>query len=243
MGKRIAILCMSLNIGGAETHIFELAKGLSALGHEITVYSNGGVYADALEEAGIRHVRTPLHNKKVSNLMRSYRILKEDFRQHRPDIVHSHTRISNFIGGRVCKALDIPMVTTVHFNFRVGYFFKKFSNWGCRALAVSEDLKEYVVKNYNYNPNHVSLTVNGIDMKRFSKRELPDFRAELGIAPEQKIILLVTRLDKEASIHASRFFKLAPQIHRAIPDCRVVVVGGGKLYSNFKKEAELFVRT
>ena len=238
MGKRIALLCMSLNIGGAETHIFELAKGLTTLGHEVTVYSNGGVYADALEQAGIRHVRTPLHKKTPASLLSSYRILKKDFKTSRPDVVHSHTRISNFIGGMVCKKLNIPMVTTVHFNFRVGFFFKRFSNWGCRALAVSEDLKNYVVENYNYNPEHVSLTVNGIDMARFTKKELPEFRASLGVKPEQKIILLVTRLDKEASIHASRFFKLAPQIYRAVPDCRVVVVGGGKLYSTFEKEAE-----
>lgn len=237
MGKHIAILCMSLNIGGAETHIFELAKGLKAMGHEITVFSNGGVYADALEEAGIRHVQTPMHTKGINSLIKSYRILKKEFKKNRPAVVHSHTRISNFIGNLVCKALGIPMVTTVHFNFRVGVFFKWFSTWGCRALAVSEDLKNYLVDNYNYDPNHVNLTVNGIDMARFSKKELPEFRQSLGILPDQKMILMVTRLDKEASVHVSNFFRIAPEIFRSVPNARVVVVGDGKLFPVFAKEA------
>lgn len=237
MGKHIAILCMSLNIGGAETHIFELAKGLKAKGHTVTVFSNGGVYAAALEEAGVRHVQAPLHSKSLSSLRRSYRILKHEFKKNRPSVVHSHTRISNFVGGLICKKLDIPMVTTVHFNFRVGPFFKWFSNWGCRALAVSEDLKNYLVENYDYDPNHVELTVNGIDMQRFAKKDMSDFRAALGIKPEEKMILMVTRLDKEASVHVSNFFRIAPEIYQKVPNCRVAVVGDGKLRADFEQQA------
>ena len=237
MGKHIAILCMSLNIGGAETHIFELAKGLTAMGNVVTVFSNGGVYADALEEAGIRHVRAPLHKKNLAALWRSFCILKKEFKRNRPSVVHSHTRISNFIGGMVCKLLDIPMVTTVHFNFRVGLFFKWFSNWGSRSLAVSEDLKQYLVKNYQYNPDHVGITVNGIDMARFSKKELPEFRTSLGLTEDQKMVLMVTRLDKEASVHVSNFLRIAPEVYKSVPNARIVIVGDGKLFPAFAAEA------
>ncbi len=238
MGKRIAILCMSLNIGGAETHIYELARGLTAKGHQVTVFSNGGVYAGALEKAGIRHVRTPLHTKSPSAMWKAYRILMREFKKCRPSVVHSHTRISNFVAGLVCKKLDIPMVTTVHFNFKVDFFSRKFSNWGCYALSVSEDLKKYLVDNYRYNPDHVSLTVNGIDMERFSKKELPEFRASLGLEPEQKMILLVSRLDKEASIHVANFLRIAPEIYQKAPDTRVVIVGDGTLFPSFVQRAD-----
>lgn len=238
MGKRIAILCMSLNIGGAETHIFELARGLTAKGHTVTVFSNGGVYADALEKAGICHVRTPLHTKNLRSMMASYKILIKEFKKNRPSVVHSHTRISNFIAGVVCARLGIPMVTTVHFNFNVNFFSRHFSNWGCRALAVSEDLKKYLVENYNYDADHVDLTVNGIDMERFSKRELPEFRASLGIEPDQKMLLLVSRLDQEASIHVANFLRIAPEIYKHEPNSRVVIVGDGKCFPEFAKKAD-----
>jgi len=238
MGKQIAILCMSLNIGGAETHIYELARGLAAKGHTVTVFSNGGVYADALEKVGIRHILTPLHTKNLRSIIASYKILMKEFKKNRPSVVHSHTRISNFIAGIVCARLGIPMVTTVHFNFNVNFFSRHFSNWGCRALAVSEDLKKYLVENYNYDADHVDLTVNGIDMERFTKRELPDFRASLGIEPNQKMILLVSRLDQEASIHVANFLRIAPEIYKNRPNTRVVIVGDGKRFPEFAQKAD-----
>ncbi len=233
MGKHFALLCMSLNIGGAETHIFELAKGLTAKGHTVTVFSNGGVYADTLEKVGIRHVQAPLHRKNLYSLITSYRTLKQEFKKNRPSVVHSHTRISNFVGGLICKRMNIPMVTTVHFNFRVGLFFRWFSNWGTRSLAVSEDLKTYLVDNYNYDPHHVELTVNGIDMDRFKKHDETPFRASLGIAPNEKMILLVSRLDKEASDHVSRYLDVAPAVFKRHPNMRTIIVGSGKLYNEF----------
>lgn len=238
MSKQIAMLCMSLNIGGAETHIFELSKQLQKEGNNVTVFSNGGVYEEALTKTGVRHVNTPLHCKSLSALRQSYKILLKEFSENRPSVVHSHTRISNFVGKRVCKKLKIPMVTTVHFNFRSSFFFRLFSDWGSRALAVSEDLKSYVVDNYGYNPDHVTLTVNGIDMERFSKHDESDFRASLGIKPDQKMILLVSRLDKEASIHVARFLDVAPQIYQNKPDTRVVIVGDGKAFEEFKEKAD-----
>ncbi len=237
MGKKIAILCMSLEIGGAETHIFELAKELKKKGHTVTVFSNGGVYADALEKAGVRHVHAPLHTKTLSSLRKSYKILMAEFKKNRPSVVHSHTRISSYVGGLVCKRLGIPMVTTVHGKFRSDFLFRSFSNWGCRALTVSEDLKNYLIDDYHYNPDHISMTVNGIDMKRFQKKDLPAFRAALGVAPQQKVILMVSRLDPDVVPHVQRVLNLAPDIFRQAPDTRLVIVGSGKSFLALAQEA------
>ena len=44
MGKKILMVLMGLEIGGAETHVVELSKELKRSGYEIVVVSNGGVY-------------------------------------------------------------------------------------------------------------------------------------------------------------------------------------------------------
>ena len=44
---KILMATMKMEIGGAETHILELAKALSARGCEVTVVSAGGVFVDA----------------------------------------------------------------------------------------------------------------------------------------------------------------------------------------------------
>lgn len=57
---KILMATMGLDIGGAETHIVELAKELKAEGHDIVVASNGGVYVPEIVAAGIRHYQVPM---------------------------------------------------------------------------------------------------------------------------------------------------------------------------------------
>ena len=66
---KILMVTMGLGIGGAETHIVELSRALSRLGHEITVASAGGIYVDELEGCGVRHVTLPLNTKKPAALV------------------------------------------------------------------------------------------------------------------------------------------------------------------------------
>ena len=50
---KILMATMKMEIGGAETHILELAKELAAQGVDVTVVSAGGVYAKELEAAPV----------------------------------------------------------------------------------------------------------------------------------------------------------------------------------------------
>ena len=89
----ILMVTMSLGIGGAETHILELARCLTRCGHSVTVVSNGGVYVDALTADGVRHVDAPLHSKHPAALLRAYRTLRRLVREERFDVIHAHARI------------------------------------------------------------------------------------------------------------------------------------------------------
>ena len=71
---RILLVTMAMDIGGAETHILELAKELKRRGNEIFVASNGGKYVEELQKDGIEHIWAPLHNKNPKNMIKSYKI-------------------------------------------------------------------------------------------------------------------------------------------------------------------------
>ena len=73
---RVLMTTMGLEIGGAETHILEAAKALKDRGVEVTVMSNGGVYAKELENYGIRHIWAPMHSKKTVVRKKSLRDIK-----------------------------------------------------------------------------------------------------------------------------------------------------------------------
>ena len=69
---KILMTTMGLDIGGAETHIVELAKELTKRGYDVSVASNGGVYVEELEAAGIRHFEVPMNVRNISKMYQSY---------------------------------------------------------------------------------------------------------------------------------------------------------------------------
>nr|MCR4904693.1 glycosyltransferase [Clostridiales bacterium] len=181
----ILMVTMGLGIGGAETHILELARCLRAGGHGVTVVSNGGVYVDALIAAGVRHVDAPLHSKHPAALLRSWRTLRRLVRGERFDVIHAHARIPGFLSSIVARQEDIPFVTTFHGVFNPVWYWRLLTRTGERALAVSEDVREYLEKWYHMPADRITVTVNGIDVDAFRAGKPP---AELA-APERRTIL------------------------------------------------------
>ena len=98
---------MSLDIGGAETHIVELAAELKRRGIEVIIASNGGVYVSELEAAGIKHFNVPMNRRNVSCMIKSYFLMRKLIKRESPDIVHAHARIPGFICGLLHKTLKI----------------------------------------------------------------------------------------------------------------------------------------
>lgn len=238
MQKNILILTMALNIGGAETHIFELANALAARGNNVTVFSAGGVYADKLTENGIKHITAPLNKKDPASLIRSYRIVSKYVKEHRPCVIHSHTRISNFTARAISKKYRIPFISTVHFNFSTGFFQRLMTCWGDRALAVSEDLKEYAAREYGFDRDKITVTVNGINLNTFCRRRTPEFREQLKIDSSSKVILCVSRLDEIAGDHVQHVLNMARRIYNDTPNSNIVIVGGGTRFKKFCETAK-----
>ena len=71
---KILMTLMSLDIGGAETHVTELAKQLVREGHEIVVVAKTGVYAHELEEMGVKVYNAPLNRRNLRCMKESYKI-------------------------------------------------------------------------------------------------------------------------------------------------------------------------
>ncbi len=237
MAKNIVILTMGLDIGGAETHIVELAGALRRKGHKVTIFSNGGAFTEQLEQMDVQHICAPMNNKRLSSLMRSYRLLLNFCRKENVSVIHSHTRITNFIANLVCKKLHIPMVTTVHFNFKLNLLTRIFSKWGNRSLSVSEDLRQYVADGYGIDPQKVRITVNGINLNTFSKQSNPKLRAEYGLNEQHKVILCVSRIDTNACENVFRFLESAKEIYDAVPQARIVIVGNGNRFEELQQIA------
>ena len=231
---------MSMGIGGAETHILELSKRLVSQGHRVTVASNGGEYVKVLEAAGVHHETVPMHRRSIGAMVRSYFALRRLIRRGVFDVVHAHARIPGFLCGLIRrKRSKYVFVTTAHGMFAADGLAGKLSNWGQKTIAVSEDIREYLIARYGVPQMNIFLTANGIDMERFSPEVSGEaVRREFGISTDAPVVLHVSRLDQEPAIIAEQLLHIAPDLCEACPGLQILIVGGGDQLLRLRKEAE-----
>ena len=239
MSKKVLMVLMGLEIGGAETHVVELSKELRRQGWDVSVVSNGGVYEKELLDAGISCHHAPLHKRNVFLMLRSYGILRRCIREEKPDVVHAHARIPAFLCGLLQKRMGFPFVTSAHWVFYVNPILKRIADWGERTVAVSDDIKAYVIENYGVPAEHISVTINGIDTEKFSpsvsgERVLREF----GLDPSRPVISYVSRMDESRALAARQLVAIAPKLREAIPGVQLLIAGGGDVFDEIKARAD-----
>ena len=242
---KILMVTMAMNIGGAETHILELCRELAAGGDEVVLASFGGVYAEEAEAAGIRCVTLPLHTKRPAEVLRSYRGLKTLIESEDFDVVHAHARIPAFITGLLHDRVVLPggrkfrFVTTAHLNFSMNPLWRRIARWGERVMAVSDDIADYLVKEYGVPRDRIHTTINGIDTAKFSPEISPEpvFAAH-GLDPARRRIVYMSRMDEDRADPAFRLAEAAPRLAEAFPDTDLLIVGGGGELDRMRALAE-----
>lgn len=233
----ILLVTMGMDIGGAETHILELAKELKKRGNTVFVVSNGGKYVEELKQNEIEHIWAPLHNKKPSNMIKSYRILKQTINDKKIDLVHSHARIPSFICGKLHKKMKFAFVTSAHWTFKVTPILKMMTNWGENVVAVSEDIKEYLIKNYGIEDSNIFVTVNGIDTDKFSKDiDFTSIEEEFKLNKNARRIVYISRMDESRALVARQLIDISKDLNEKIENLEIVIVGGGDVFEELNKK-------
>jgi glycosyltransferase involved in cell wall biosynthesis len=229
---------MRLDIGGAETHIVELAKGLSRAGFNVIVASAGGVYEKELERSGIKIYHVPLDNKKPHNVIKAYYQLNNIIKENKIDLVHAHARIPGFICGLLHKKIGFPFVTTAHGTWKTGGGLRYITNWGQKTLAVSEDIRKYLLDNYKIKDKDIKVTINGIDTDKFSSGvDCSDIIEEFTLRPEDKKIVYISRFDSDRSYIINKLLEIIPGLSDSIPNLKVIMVGSGNILDPIKESA------
>ena len=226
--QKILMVMMGMDFGGAETHVLELSCELKRMGYDVVLTSNGGVYERDLKDAGIPHYKLPLHNKNPFNMLRSYFGLRKIIKREQVDIVHSHARIPSFLCGLLHKRMKFPFITTAHWVFNPGGLLGRLTNWGQKTIAVSEDIKTYLMDNYAVPEQDISVTINGIDTNKFSADiDVSDVCRELDLGADKRRIVYLSRMDDDRSLVAFHLLQIANQLDSKIENLEIVIVGGG----------------
>ena len=235
---KVLMATMQLDIGGAETHIVELSKALARRGIEILVASNGGAYVKELEEAGIQHFKVALNRKTPASMVSAYKALKKIILENKIDVVHAHARIPGFLCGLLAKRYGFRFVTTAHWVFDTKFPLNLLTNWGSRSLAVSDDIKQYLIDNYGCNADNIRVTINGVDTAKFSDSiDYSDIAEEFNFQKDATRIVYVSRMDTDRSFAAHKLIEAMPVLCDNIENLEAVIVGGGNDFDKINAEA------
>ncbi|HDM90624.1 MAG TPA: glycosyltransferase, partial [candidate division WOR-3 bacterium] len=180
----------SLDKGGLERVVYNLAHRLTRQGHNVVVccVERGGATAEKLLSEGIPVEVLPRQGKD-----KAYR---EVLQRYRVEVVNAHY---SFFGGRLAWQRGIPFVQTVHnlyvwLDDSLSSPLRETDAFTFHYIAVSTDVKRYLVDRFKVSPHKVTVIFNGIDPDRMplpSPQGRKRAREELGIAEDEKVLLCI----------------------------------------------------
>lgn len=195
---RIALVVLSLDIGGQERLVLQIARGLEARGHEphVVSLSVGGALKGTLGSIPVHEVeRRPMGFDPTLHLR-----LWQLFRALRPDVVHTHNAAPLIFAAPAARASGARVIHTKHGNYgypkRTSYLARAASRSVHRFVAVSPETA--VAARRNERPAERALTVieNGIPLAAFGPNDeaRAAIRSELGIPDDAIVVGSVGRL-------------------------------------------------
>ena len=233
MPRRILLAIDSLQHGGAERHVVDLAVALHRRGDDVEVAcSADGPLAAELREHGVPvHVAMPRLVKRRTSLRYAW-ALRRLVRRTRPDVVHAHLYASAAAAAIATVGTDVPLVvceqTEAPWRSRRA---RVMSRWVYRrarvVVAVSEAIRDLLEDGFGVLPAKVALVRNSVT-------PVPaDAAARDGARPPT--IGTIARLHPEKGLH--HLLEAAPRIAAAVPGARFAVVGDGPLRAELEAAA------
>lgn len=228
---RILLVATRMGIGGAETHILTLSRALKKRGHHVCILSSGGAYLPALISAQIEHITLPLDRKDIKSVIKSYKEIWNIATSGRYDVVHAHGRIPAFICGMLSRRAGFPpFAVTAHGFYDPAPPRRTLTLWGRRNIAVSEDVKSFMVEKYKLNPADIDVITNGVDT------EVPPHQPSTRLR-----IVTASRLDGDTALTPTLLCDLMPRIRKDFSefDPTLIVIGGGSKLPELREAARL----
>ena len=161
----------TLESGGVEQGVLEIANALVRDGHESHVVSAGGRLVDELIQSGSRHHKWNLHIKSIFTF-RLVKSLREWIISMDADVIHIRSRMPAWVVWKayngISKAQRPKLVSTVHGLHSVN-FYSAVMTKPHNIIAVSKSSKEYIINNYTKSESkNIKLIYRGVDAGYFN---------------------------------------------------------------------------
>ncbi len=222
-------------IGGGESHVLDLVKGMNKAEFEPIVLSfTDGPMVERLKSMGIKTY--VVETLKPFNLT-TYNAVKDILKKEDIDILHAHgTRaLSNTVFP--AKSLGLPIAYTVHgwsFHQDQPYHIRRMRELSEKFLtdqvnvtiSVSQSNQRDGIERFHMKRSRV---INyGIDLQRFNPdRPMNDLRTELGIEPGKTVVGYLVRMTVQKDPFT--LVRAVAEVAKTTRDIQFLFIGDGDL--------------
>lgn len=193
-----------LETGGVETGTIEIALELKKQGIKNFVASQGGRMVNELKRNKIPHLTLPLKSKNIFTMRANAKKLAQYIKDNNINIVHARSRAPAWSAYWAAKAAGVHYITTFHGTYGLGplglkKLYNKIMTYGERVIAISNHIKNHIIKNYKIDKEKIRLIHRCADIEKFSPQAVTQARMinkikEYNIADDKPVILLPGRI-------------------------------------------------
>lgn len=169
-----------------------------------------------------------------------YRLMKKK----QIHVVRTHRYRSNLYGRLAAFLAGVPVIiASVHDNYRTDKRPKRrimnriLSKITDKIVAVSEDVKEDIIRYDSINPSKIDVIPNGIDVERFNpEKNTTDIRKEFSLEDDDIVIGFIGRIVPAKGL--KYLLNALPYLKEEFKSIKLLIVGEGSLVEELKERAK-----
>jgi glycosyltransferase involved in cell wall biosynthesis len=257
---KILHIIKTLNLGGAETNLFNLVQVFDPTKVETHVaYSLGGEIEESFKTRNVKLFKFSLKSNKIKSFA-TIAIIPRLIRcilRNKIDIVHTHTFNAHIWGSIAAKITKKKIIEHVHdfryldpdeFKKRRGIsnqykYVKYLRNLSDIVVVLTKQNADFLIENNLYPKSRIREIQNGIPLPKnhyFVQENRNLIKNKLSISVNNLLILTPARIAPEKNIDL--IFRIAPKVVNEVPGAIFLIAGNGPLLKEFEykvKDARL----
>jgi glycosyltransferase involved in cell wall biosynthesis len=228
-------------VGGAETHVEALIKGLSD--HKIILAVNRGSNTEKLQKlrqefANVEIIEVQARGINVFRWIMDLYKLSSIIKNNKIEIISAQQRTAGIWAYFLNKFTDVPFVVTMHDPWHRAFIKKGYAKMFSQMIVVSKNLTDILVNKFGFKSSQISFINNGIDFAKFVPQDKKEARNRLGISQNSKIILHVSRLSSIKGAVSSILVDSMEHVLQQEKDVKLIIIGEGPLREELNEKSK-----
>jgi glycosyltransferase involved in cell wall biosynthesis/serine acetyltransferase len=245
---RVFHMADSLEMGGSEHQMVEVACRQKARGYEITVgcLSKKGILLSVLGQAGITVTEFNPNGGLFSPAgVRQVLRLASFLRRHRFDVFQAHDLYSTLLGVPAARLARVPVTFSSRRDLASWWWYTRRNRWilrhvqsfSTRVIANSQAVQDFLIQKDGFDPGRIRVVRNAVDFERFAS--VPSDREKLfaGLHREDKLIAVVANMNFKTKGHAE-LIVAGTEICREFPEAKFLFIGDGAERPHLERTVE-----